>query len=124
MSADNGDWAWKRAQDDTGLTPTSSCSPPTCPRAKRNGGKPFTPTPGCPDAIAASWPKVGDEENPLRVEVKLQRRDVPEKAGVMAAREFTADDVVFSYDRLNKSPKKIPTYFDHVDRSRPRASTR
>ena len=33
----------------------------------------------------------------------------------MESREFTADDVVFSYDRLNKSPKKIPGYFDHID---------
>jgi peptide/nickel transport system substrate-binding protein len=40
----------------------------------------------------------------------------PAKAGVMESRELTADDVVFSYDRLNKSPKKIPGYFDHVDR--------
>ena len=40
----------------------------------------------------------------------------PEKPGVMAARELTADDVVFSYNRLDKSPKKIVGYFDHVDK--------
>jgi peptide/nickel transport system substrate-binding protein len=28
----------------------------------------------------------------------------PEKSGVMAARELVADDVVFSFDRQNKSP--------------------
>ena len=38
----------------------------------------------------------------------------PDKPGVMKARELTAEDVVFSYERLDKSPKKIPTYFDHV----------
>ena len=40
----------------------------------------------------------------------------PEKPGVMASRELTADDVVFSYNRLANSPKKIATYFDHVEK--------
>ncbi len=40
----------------------------------------------------------------------------PEKPGVMAAREMVADDVVFAYNRLDKSPKKIAGYFDHLDK--------
>ena len=57
------------------------------------------------------------KQNPLRVEVQLRKGVMfPAKAGVMESREFTADDVVFSFDRINKSPKKIPTYFDHVDK--------
>jgi peptide/nickel transport system substrate-binding protein len=40
----------------------------------------------------------------------------PEKPGIMASRELVADDVVFSYTRLDKSPKKIATYFDHVEK--------
>ena len=40
----------------------------------------------------------------------------PEKPGVMAAREMVADDVVFAYNRLDKSPKKITGYFDHLDK--------
>ena len=40
----------------------------------------------------------------------------PEKPGVMQARELVADDVVFSYNRLANSPKKIKDYFDHVDK--------
>ncbi len=40
----------------------------------------------------------------------------PEKPGVMASRELTADDVIFSYTRLSTSPKKIATYFDHVEK--------
>ena len=49
------------------------------------------------------------KQNPLRVEVQLRKGVMfPAKAGVMESREFTADDVVFSYDRINKSPKKIP----------------
>src|SRR5262249_51524557 len=38
----------------------------------------------------------------------------PDKPGVMKSRELTAEDVVFSYDRLSNSPKKIAGYFDHV----------
>jgi peptide/nickel transport system substrate-binding protein len=38
----------------------------------------------------------------------------PEKPGVMAAREFTAEDVLHSFNRLDKSPKKIAGYFDHL----------
>ena len=49
------------------------------------------------------------KENPLRVEVQLRKGVMfPAKAGVMESRELVADDVVYSYDRLNKSPKKIP----------------
>ena len=40
----------------------------------------------------------------------------PEKPGVMASREFVADDVVQSFYRLDKSPKEVPTYFDHVQK--------
>ena len=39
----------------------------------------------------------------------------PEKPGVMKKRELTAEDIVFTYNRLNTSPKKLLAYFDHVD---------
>ena len=32
----------------------------------------------------------------------------------MEARELVADDVVYSYDLVNESPKRIATYFDHI----------
>ena len=64
--------------------------------------------------LAEKWEM---KQNPLRVEVQLRKGIMfPAKAGVMESREFTADDVLFSYDRVNKSPKKIPGYFDHIDR--------
>ena len=40
----------------------------------------------------------------------------PAKPGVMEAREFVADDVVFAFTRLSTSPKKIAGYFDHVEK--------
>jgi peptide/nickel transport system substrate-binding protein len=35
----------------------------------------------------------------------------------MKSRELVAQDVVDSFNRLNDSKKKIPTYFDHVDKA-------
>ena len=118
MSADTGDWAWKHSQD-TGLA-YEQLFAADLSKSIRNGGKhSFTADAWiAPDALrgelAEKWEM---KQNPLRVEVQLRKGVMfPAKAGVMESREFTADDVVFSYDRLNKSPKKIPTYFDHVDR--------
>ena len=54
------------------------------------------------------------KQNPLRLEINLRKGVMfPDKPGVMAARELVADDVVFAYNRLDKSPKKIAGYFDH-----------
>lgn len=118
MSPDNGDWAWKHAQD-TGLA-YEQLFAADLSKSLRNGGKyPFTADAWiAPDALrgelAEKWEM---KPNPLRVEVTLRKGVMfPAKPGVMEQREFTADDVVFSFDRLNKSAKKIPGYFDHVDR--------
>ncbi|HEU5296227.1 MAG TPA: ABC transporter substrate-binding protein [Burkholderiaceae bacterium] len=118
MSPDNGDWAWKHTQD-TGLA-YEQLFAADLSKSVRNGGKyPFTADAWiAPDALrgelAEKWEM---KQNPLRVEVQLRKGIMfPAKPGVMESRELTADDVVFSYDRLNKSPKKIPGYFDHIDR--------
>lgn len=118
MSPDNGDWAWKHAQD-TGLA-YEQLFAADLSKSLRNGGKhSFTADAWiAPDALrgelAEKWEM---KQNPLRVEVTLRKGVMfPAKAGVMEQREFTADDVVFSFDRLNKSPKRIPGYFDHVER--------
>ena len=67
---------------------------------------------------------VGDGADPLARGQLRKGVMFPAKAGVMESRELTADDVVFSYDRLNKSPKKTANYFDHVKKvSRPPTST-
>ncbi|MCA1455653.1 ABC transporter substrate-binding protein [Bradyrhizobium sp. BRP22] len=118
LSWDPADWTWK-FQQDTGLM-YEQLFAGDLSKAKRNGGKySFVPDAWLPsDAIrgelAESWEW---KENPLRVEVKLRKGVMfPEKQGVMASREFVADDVVQSYYRLDKSPKKVPTYFDHVQK--------
>lgn len=65
--------------------------------------------------LAESWEV---KQDPLRVEITLRKGVMfPAKEGVMAARELTAEDVVYSFERANNSPRKVPGYFDHVDRA-------
>lgn len=118
MSADTGDWAWKHSQD-TGLAYEQLFAADLSKSKRKGGAYSFTsdawlPTDALRGELAETWEL---KQNPLRVEVQLRKGVMfPAKAGVMEARELTADDVVFSYERLNKSPKKIPGYFDHVDK--------
>lgn len=118
LSWDNGDWAWKHSQD-TGLV-YEHLFAADLSKAERNGGKyTFRPDAWLPSEavrgeLAESWEW---KKDPLRVEIKLRKGVMfPEKPGVMAARELVADDVVHSFNRLDKSPKKVPTYFDHVEK--------
>ena len=61
--------------------------------------------------LAESWKWI----DPLTLEVQLRKGVMyPEKPGVMKAREFVADDVVYAIERQQKSPKKIPEYLDHI----------
>lgn len=118
LSWDPGDWAWKFGQD-TGLM-YEQLFVGDLSKSKRNGGKysfvpdSWLPTDAIKGELAESWEW---KDNPLRVEIKLRKGVMfPEKPGVMASREFVADDVVQSFYRLDKSPKKVPTYFDHVQK--------
>ncbi len=117
LSWDPSDWAWKFQQDTGPMYEQLFAG--DLSKSTRNGGKhPFKadawlPSDGIRGEIAETWEW---KDNPLRVEVKLRKGIMfPEKPGVMAARELVADDVVQSYTRLDKSPKRIPTYFDHVE---------
>jgi peptide/nickel transport system substrate-binding protein len=118
MSPDSAAWAWKHGQD-TGLA-YEQLFVGDLRKSRRHGGSfAFTsdawlPTDALRGELAEKWEM---KQNPLRVEVQLRKGVMfPAKAGVMESREFTADDVVFTFDYLNKSPKKIPGYFDHVDK--------
>ena len=89
-------------------------------KSKRNGGafsfKPdsWLATDAIRGELAESWEWKTD---PLRVEVKLRKGVMfPEKPGVMAARELTSQDVVYSYNRMLTSPKRYPDFVDHVDK--------
>ncbi|MCX7382399.1 MAG: ABC transporter substrate-binding protein [Alphaproteobacteria bacterium] len=118
LSWDPADYAWKLNHDTGPYLETLFSG--DLSKSLRNGGKfSFKPDAWLPSEsirgeLAESWEWT---DNPLAVVIKLRRGVMwPEKAGVMASREFVAEDVVFSYTRQDKSPKKVPGYFDHVDR--------
>ena len=118
LSFDSADWTWK-FNHDMGLA-YESLFAADLSKAKRNGGPydftidAFLPSDAIRGELAESWKLL---DNPRRVEVKLRKGVMfPAKEGVMAARELTAQDVVYSYNRYEQSAKKIPNYFDHVEK--------
>lgn len=118
LSWDPHDWNWK-LNHDTGQF-YEQLFAADLSKSKRLGGKhsfyadAWLPSDATRGELAESWEW---KKDPLRVEIKLRKGIMyPEKPGVMAAREFVAEDVVFTYNRLASSPKKISEYFDHVDK--------
>ena len=118
LSWDTADWNWKQNHD-TGQF-YEQLFAADLRKSKRNGGKhPFyadawLPSDAIRGELAESWEW---KDKPMRVVVKLRKGVMfPEKPGVMPARELTAQDVVYSYTRLDKSPKKIANYFDHIEK--------
>ena len=118
LSWDPADWNWKLNHDTGQFYEQLFAADLT--KSRRNGGKhPFYADAWLPsDAIRGELAERWEwKENPLRVEVTLRKGIMfPDKPGVMKSRELVADDVVFSFNRLEKSPKKIATYFDHVEK--------
>jgi peptide/nickel transport system substrate-binding protein len=116
LTWDSADFIWKHNLD-TGLA-YEQLFAADLSKAKRNGGTQsfyldaWLPPDTIRGELAESWQW---KEDPMRVEIQLRKGVMfPEKPGVMKARELTAEDVVFSYTHLDKSPKKIPGYFDHI----------
>ncbi|TXL77718.1 ABC transporter substrate-binding protein [Vineibacter terrae] len=118
LSWDPYDWNWK-VNHDTGFY-FEQLIAGDLSKSRKNGGKhrfvadASLPSDGLRGELAESWEW---EANPLALVFKLRRGIMwPEKPGVMKTREFVADDVVFSFNRLNTSPRKQADYFDFVDR--------
>jgi peptide/nickel transport system substrate-binding protein len=118
LSFDSADWNWKHNHD-TGAV-YEQLFVADLSKSKRLGGKhPFyadawLPSDAIKGELAETW---SWKQNPLRLEINLRKGVMfPDKPGVMAARELVADDVVFAYNRLDKSPKKITGYFDHLEK--------
>ncbi len=118
LSFDIADWPWKLNQD-TGLT-YESLFVADLNKSRRKGGKYSFVADAwlAPDALRGELAEKWElKQNPWRLEIQLRKGVMfPAKQGVMAARELVADDVAYSFNRYNTSPKKIPTYCDHVDR--------
>jgi len=118
LSWDPADWPWKFGQD-TGLMYEQLWAGDLS-KAKSRGGKhgfvadAWLPSDAIRGELAESWKTL---EDPFRVEVNLRKGVMfPDKPGVMKSRELVAQDIVDTFYRLDKSPKKVPNYFDHVDK--------
>ncbi len=118
LSWDPADFNWK-LNHDTGLF-YEQLFAGDLSKAKRNGGPHnFIPDAWLPsDAIRGELVESWEwKQDPLRVELKVRKGVVwPEKPGVMKKRDFTGEDIVFSFNRLKNSPKKLLGYFDHVEK--------
>ena len=116
LSWDAQDWNWKHNHD-TGQVYEQLFAADLSKSVKNGGPYPFyadawLPSDAIRGELAESWEW---KENPLRVEIKLRKGIMfPDKPGVMAAREMVADDVVFAFNRLNDSPRRLRDYFNHV----------
>ena len=118
LSWDPADFNWK-LNHDTGLF-YEQLFAGDLNKAKRNGGPhSFVPDAWLPsDAIRGELVESWEwKQDPLRVELKVRKGVVwPEKPGIMKKRDFTGEDIVFTFNRLKNSPKKLLGYFDHVEK--------
>lgn len=116
LSFDNYDWPWKHNHDTGAIYEQLFAA--DLSKAKSRGGKnsyvadAYIPSNLIRGELAEKWEWL---DNPLRLKIDLRKGVMfPEKAGVMKAREMTAEDVVYSFKRLSTSPKATRNYFDYV----------
>ena len=117
LSFDLSEWHWKQNHD-TGMY-LEQLFAADLDKSVRKGGKhrfvadAWLPSDGIRGELAESWKTL---ESPFRVEVKLRKGVMfPEKPGVMASRELTAEDIAYTFNRQNSSPKKVDSMYDYVD---------
>jgi peptide/nickel transport system substrate-binding protein len=116
LSWDPHDWNWK-LNHDTGQFYEQLVAA-DLDKSVRKGGKhafvadAYLATEAQRGEIAEKWELV---DNPLSVVFTLRKGIMfPEKPGVMASRELTAEDVAYAFNRLRSSPKHIGGYYDFV----------
>ncbi len=116
LSWDPADWVWK-SNHDTGMVREQLLAGDLSRSIKHGGpyafiAEAYLPGDSLRGELAESW----QWEDDLTLVMKLRRGVMwPDKAGVMERRELDADDVVYSYNYVDQSPKRIATYFDHID---------
>ena len=117
LSWDPVDWTWK-SNHDTGLVREQLFSGDLNKGVRRGGDYTFVAEAYLPvevlrGELAESW----HWEDDLTLVVNLRQGVMfPEKPGVMAAREFVANDVIFTFNLVNNSPKKAQQdYWDYID---------
>jgi peptide/nickel transport system substrate-binding protein len=115
LSWDVAEWQWKQNHD-AGMYFETLFSGDLDKSVRKGGKHRFIADAWLPsDAIRGEVAEKWVWENPNTLAITLRKGlMLPDKPGVLKSRELTAEDVVFSYERFDKSPKKIPNYFDHV----------
>ena len=118
LSWDQGDWPWKFNHDAGPVYEGLMAA--DLSKSKGRGGKydftSFAFLPG--DAIRGELAESWEWETPMRLVVKLRKGIMyPEKPGVMASREFVADDVIFAQTRMAKSPKQVGDLYAFIDKT-------
>src|SRR4029077_13329134 len=74
----------------------------------------FLPADAIRGELAESW----EWETPMRLVFHLRKGVMyPDKPGVMASREFTADDVIYAQHRMAVSPKQVGDLYDFIDKT-------
>ena len=115
LSWDPADWTWKSNHDFGSVREQLFAG--DLAKSVRNGGPyrfisdAYLPSESIRGELAQSWYWEDDLTLVITLREDAMFTDHP---GVMKARPLTAEDVVFSYDLVNDSPKRIPTYFDHI----------
>src|SRR5207237_3549771 len=90
-------------------------------KARSRGGKAtlipdaYIPTDLLTGELAESWEF---KQNPLQAVIKLRKGVMfPEKPGVMASRELTSDDIIFTQNRYASSPKQVGDLYAFIDKT-------
>jgi peptide/nickel transport system substrate-binding protein len=118
LSWDPYDWNWK-LNHDTGQFYEQLIAGDLDKSVRKGGKFPFVA-----DAYLAPEAQRGElaekwewSDNPPSVTFHLRKGIMfPDKPGVMASRAFVADDVVFAFERMRSSPKKVVGYYDFLDK--------
>ncbi|MFH1342082.1 MAG: ABC transporter substrate-binding protein [Pseudomonadota bacterium] len=115
LSWDNYDWQWKHNHD-TGQV-YEQLFAADISQARSRGGKDslvldaFISNKSMRGELAEKW----EWENPLALKITLRKGVMfPDKPGVMVSRELTADDIQYTFNRQNSSPKKMDGIYDYV----------
>ena len=116
ISWDQGDWPWK-FNHDAGNMNESLMAADLNQSIGRGGKYAFTAFGFLPaDAIRGELAESWEWETPMRLVFHLRKGIMyPDKPGVMASREFTADDVIFAQNRMAVSPKQVGDLYAFVD---------
>lgn len=117
LSWDPADWSWK-LNHDTGAVREQLFAANLKKAERFGGGYNFRAEAYIPDdALRGELAEAWYWEDDLTLVVELRRGIMwPAKEGMMAARELDAEDILFTYNYVDQSPKRIATYFEHIDK--------